>query len=93
MYCSGPEPRNLFLDEQVNVELTRGTRLIDLGPAIVVRSEAGRATKGAPKDGGFGFRFAQAPDAIRKLRRSLYETPAGRGQRSGQSVRAGALPP
>jgi len=87
------EPRNLFLDERVNVEITRGTRLVDLGPAIVVRSEAGHAGKGAPKDGGYGFCLTQAPDAIRKLRRSLYETPAGRGQRSGLTVRAGVLPP
>jgi hypothetical protein len=93
LYCSGPEPRNLFLDERVNVELTRGTRLVDLGPAIVVRSEAGHPGKGAPKEGGYGFCFAQSPEAIRKLRRSLYEAPSGRGQRPGLTVRAGALPP
>ncbi len=93
LYCRGPEPRNLFLDERVNVEITRGTRLIDLGPAIVVRSEAGHAGKGAPKEGGFGFCFTQTPETIRRLRRSLYETPAGRGQRPGLTVRAGALPP
>ena len=93
LFCSGPEPRNLFLDERVNVEITRGSRLIDLGQAIVVRSEAGHAGKGAPKHGGFGFCFTQTPETIRKLRRSLYETPAGRGQRPGATVRAGALPP
>lgn len=93
LYGSGPEPRNLFLDERVNVEITRGTRLIDLGQAVVVRSEAGHAGKGTPKEGGYGFAFTQIPDEIRKLRRSLYETPAGRGQRHGQTVRAGTLPP
>ncbi len=93
LYCSGPEPRSLFLDERVNVEITRGSRLIDLGPAIVVRAEAGHARKGAPKEGGLGLCFTQTPETIRKLRRSLYETPAGRGQRPGGTIRAGALPP
>ena len=93
LYSSGPEPRNLFLDERVNLEITRSTRLVDLGPAIVVRSEAGHAGKGTPKEGGYGFCFTQAPDAIRKLRRSLYETPGGHGRGSTLTVRAGALPP
>jgi hypothetical protein len=93
LYCNGPEPRSLFLDERVNVEMTRGTRLVDLGQAAVVRAEAGHAAKGPAREGGYGFCFLQPPEAIRKLRRGLYEAPASRGTGSAKRVRAGALPP